>query len=437
MLKNTFCSSPWFHIRLSYDGGYKKCRWQRGFAPENNINEVGLLDSLNTDEMSKFRQQMLNGEKPKGCDTCYYQDELHKLSARHKQLLKSGIRVDDFENSLLSSPHISDFTYSNDNNGATQNVPTDLHVDIGNLCNSGCIMCEPYASSKLVQDYIKLYKKSDLFYNPPPQTSWVENKTVFDKFLKDLSSIDGLRYIQLLGGETLYNKAFYDICESLIESGKSQTCILGTTTNGTIYKPELENIIPKFKEFHLGISIESVTPLNDYIRYPGKIDSILANIDSFLSLRQTNPGLHITLRITPNIFTVYDLDQLFEYAIEKKITLEACFIMFKPECLRMELMPDDIRQEVIDKLQHLIDRHGLSRHNITNIRNQESISEVTSDSVHEYLNFVKNYNKPADTEYQRQKLVEFLKSFESLRNNTILDYAPRYKEFLTSIGYKP
>lgn len=437
MLKDTFCSSPWFHIRLSYDGSYKKCRWQRGFEPENNINEVGILECLKTDEMSNFRLELLNGGTPKGCDTCYYQDEVHKLSARHKQLLKSGIRVDDFENSLLSSPHIEDFKYSNDNEGATNRVPTDLHVDIGNLCNSGCIMCEPYASTKLTQDYIKLHKKSDLFYNPVPYTPWVENKTVFDKFLSDIKSIDNLRYLQVLGGETLYNKAFYDICNSLIASGKSQTCILGTTTNGTIYKSELEYIIPKFKEFHLGISIEAVTPLNDYIRYPGKIDSILENIDRFLALRKTSPGLYITLRITPNIFTVYELDQLFAYAIEKNITLESCYIMFKPECLRMELLPDDIRQEVIDKLQNLIDRHGLTRHNITNIRNQSSISEVTSDSVYEYLDFVKSYNKPLDIDHQRKKLVEFLKSFESLRNNNILDYAPRYKDFLTSLGYKP
>ena len=155
-----------------------------------------------------------------------------------------------------------------------------------------------------------------------------------------------------------------------------------------------------------------------------------------MALRENNPGLYITLRITPNIFTVYELDQMFEYAIQKNITLESCNIMFKPECLRMELMPDDIRQEVIDKLTQVIEKHELTRHHVINIRNSNYINQVTSDSVHEYLEFVRNYKQPDNIAEQRTKLVEFLKSFESLRNNTILDYAPRYKDFLTSIGYK-
>lgn len=435
MLKDTFCSSPWFHLRLTYDGSYKKCRWQRGFDPVNNINEMGILDYINSGEMSNFRLELLDGITPSGCEPCNYQDKFDKLSGRQKQLLKSGIRIDDFENSLLSSPHLQDFTYSNNNHGITKRVPTDLHVDIGNLCNSGCIMCEPYASTKLVQDYIKLYKKSDLFYEPVKYTPWVNNKPVFEKFLSDINSIDGLRYIQLLGGETLYNQAFYDICNSLIASGKSQTCIMGTTTNGTIYKEELEHIIPKFKEFHLGLSIEAVTPLNDYVRYPGKITDILSNIDKFLALRENYPSLYLTLRITPNVFTVYELDKLFAYAIEKNITLEACNIMFKPASLRMEIMPDDIRQEVIEKLENLVDRYKLSRHNVINIRHIDKIRQVASDSVHEYLDFVKSYQVPDDIDQQRKNLVEFLKSFESLRNNTILEYAPRYKDFLTSIGY--
>jgi sulfatase maturation enzyme AslB (radical SAM superfamily) len=210
---------------------------------------------------------------------------------------------------------------------------------------------------------------------------------------------------------------------------------MGTTTNGTIYKEELEHIIPKFKEFHLGLSIEAVTPLNDYVRYPGKITDILSNIDKFLALRENYPSLYLTLRITPNVFTVYELDKLFEYAIEKNITLEACNIMFKPASLRMEIMPDDIRQEVIEKLENLVDRYKLSRHNVINIRHIDKIRQVASDSVHEYLDFVKSYQVPDDIDQQRKNLVEFLKSFESLRNNTILEYAPRYKDFLTSIGY--
>lgn len=435
MLKNTFCSSPWFHLRISYDGSFEKCRWLKTAEHNYNINETSILTYHNSAEMAKFRVDMLNGCAPSECDTCYYQEKFGKLSGRQKQLLKSGIRTDDFTNSLLSSPHFDDFGYSHIVDGLTDHRPTDIQVDLGNLCNSACIMCNPEASSKLTQDYIKLYKKSDLFKKPPAYKSWTSDPVTLDRFLVDLEFVPDLKYMHLLGGETLYNDAFYKICNKLISTGRSRNIIVGTTTNGTIYTEELEEIIPRFKEFHLGISIETVSPLNDYIRYPGDIKTILSNIDKFLALREQYPSLYITLRITPNIFTAYELDQLFEYVIDKQITVESCNILFKPESLRMELMPEDIRAEIINKLESLVAKYDLQRHNVTNIRKSFDIDKVTADSVYEYLDFIKGFEVPADIEQQRKNLVEFLKSFESLRNNSILDYAPRYKDFLRSIGY--
>jgi MoaA/NifB/PqqE/SkfB family radical SAM enzyme len=385
--------------------------------------------------MSDFRKQFLNGEQPRECETCYYQEQFGKLSGRQKQLLKSGIKDDDFENSLLSSPHYRHFKYSNANIGMSMRDPTDLQVDLGNLCNSACIMCEPRASSRLTQDYNKLSQRSMLFAKPEKYTSWVDDPESMQEFLRNLSLIKGLKYLHLLGGETLYNQAFYKICDNLIRDRSAADVIVGTTTNGTIYNEELEKLIPEFKEFHLGISIESITPLNDYIRYPSKIEDILANIDKFVKLREQYPGLYLTLRITPNLFSIYEIDQLFEYMIEKRITAEACNILYKPECLRMELMPADIRQETISKLEALVEKYSLKRHNVTNIRNPHLIDQVTADTVHEYLDFVKSYKVPDNQDELHKQLVEFLKSFESIRNNSILDYAPRYKDFLRHIGY--
>lgn len=435
MLKKTFCSSPWFHVRLTYDGSFEKCRWAKNPEHTANIKNMSLLEYYDGEEMSRFRTQFLNGEAPRECETCYYQEEFGKLSGRQKQLLKSAIRTDDFTPSLMGSPHYTDFMYSHLAGGSVSRDPSDLQVDLGSLCNSACIMCEPRASSRLAQDYTKLSKHSTLFIKPEPYKAWVDDQAAMDSFLSDLTTILTPRYIHLLGGETLYNQAFYKICDTLINARRSQNIIMGTTTNGTIYNEEIERIIPNFKEFHLGISIESVTPLNDYVRYPSDIKSILNNINRFLKLRDCYPSLYLTLRITPNLFTVYEIDQLFEYMIKNKITAEACNILYHPECLRMELMPADIRQETIEKLETLVSKYSLVRHNIANIRNSHLINQVTADTVLEYLNFLKNYKEPENKSELHKQLVEFLKSFESIRNNCILDYVPRYKDFLRNIGY--
>lgn len=435
MLKKTFCSSPWFHVRLTYDGSYEKCRWAKSPEHSYNIANTSIIEYFDSDEMTLLRSKFTNGESPKECETCYYQEQFGKLSGRQKQLLKSGIREDDFVNSLMSSQHYSDFNFSHDYNGSTVRNPTDLQVDLGNICNSACIMCDPVASSRLTQDYNKLSTKSPLFIKPAEYRSWVENPKAMGVFLDDLASIEDLKYLHLLGGETLYNEAFYTICNHLIANGNCDDTIVGTTTNGTIYKEELEQIIPNFKEFHLGISIETITPLNDYIRYPSKINDVLANIDRFIALRTKHPGLHLTLRITPNLFTVYELDTLFEYMIKNRITAEACNILHKPSCLQMELMPEDIRQEVITKLERVVEKYSLVKHNVANVRNQHFVDQVNADTVIDYLEFVKNYQQPENAQQLQKELVEFLKAFESLRDNSIIDYAPRYTEFLRLAGY--
>ena len=433
MLKNTFCSSPWFHFRLTYDGSYEKCRWLKSAEHTHNIATTSPIHFFEK-EMESFRSDFVNGVAPPECETCYYQEQFGKLSGRQKQLLKSGIRTDDFVNSIKSSPHYSDFFLTH-RGFPIDREATDIQVDIGNICNSACIMCDPVASSRLTQDYNKLSAKSTLFVKPENYTSWVNDPNAMQAFLDFLQRTHKLKYLHLLGGETLYNDAFYIICHHLIQHNICEDVIIGTTTNGTIYTEELEHIIPKFKEFHLGISIETVTPLNDYIRYPSKITDVLANIDRFIALRAKHPGLHLTLRITPNVFTVYELDTLFEYMIENNITAEACNILHKPSCLRMELMPSDIRQEVIAKLEAVVEKHSISKHNVSNIRSQHLVSQVIADTILDYLEFVKSYTAPDNKEQLQKELVEFLKAFESIRNNSILDYAPRYTEFLRLAGY--
>ena len=431
MLKDSFCSSPWFHIRLTYDGSYDVCRWSKNGGTDINIRDTSLMELYNSKPMRQMREQLLAGQKPQVCEPCYYQDTFDKLSGRVRQLNKSAINLTEFPLSFRSSPHLALFEYSADMQGASSHFPTDLQIDLGNTCNSACIMCDPTASSRLVADYKKLTRlDSRLFAEPKPYRSWTEDQEVVDRFVQELQAMPYIRYVHFLGGETLYNQAFYDICEHL----DGTDLIVGTTTNGTIYDERIEQLIPKFKEFHLGISIESVTELNDYIRYPGPTDRILVNILKFVELRKQHPGLKLELRITPNLFTISELDQVFEFMIEHDIIAESCNILHHPRCLRMELMPEDIRQETATKLQGIVDRLGTYTPQV-NTRRSDLSQQIIAQLATEYLEFVRTYKPPVDQEESLNELVSFLKSFESIRNNTILDYAPRYKDFLRSIGY--
>ena len=201
-------------------------------------------------------------------------------------------------------------------------------------------------------------------------------------------------------------------------------------------EPQVIVVIKNFKHVHLGISIETATALNDYIRYPSEITSVLANIEQFVELRKQY-NLHLALRITPSVLSIYHIDTIFELMIKHKIVAESCNILYDPSALRMELMSDLIRQQIIDKIQRVIDRHNIVEHNdlIINRRRDDLVDTVIASVIYEYKTFIENYIVPNNIKEERTNLVKFLKAFESLRNNTILDYLPEYEEFLSSNGY--
>ena len=106
MLKHTFCSSPWFHVKVSHAGDFVSCRWGKESANSTqNVKSTSILEFYNSDQMRSLRISLLDGQAPTQCSECYYQDSFNKLNGRRRQLNKSAISVDNFELTLRSSPH--------------------------------------------------------------------------------------------------------------------------------------------------------------------------------------------------------------------------------------------------------------------------------------------------------------------------------------------
>jgi len=407
-----------------------------GTISKYNISNTSLREYMNVDIMRSLRLQLLNGESPDICKSCRYEDKFDKVSGRQRQLLKSGIQVDNFEKTLCSSPHWANFEYSLTNQGFTENNPVDLQIDLGNTCNSGCIMCSPTYSSKLALEFKNLNKISpDIFPVYPEIKNWSDDLTLIEKFIDELKHIP-TRYIHFLGGETLYLKSFYNICNELISNGLAKNISLGTTTNCTVYTPELENIIKGFKNVHLGLSVEALNPVNDYIRWPSKINDIKNNLEKFIELRETT-GLHLSLRITPTIFSIYHIDTLFEFMLENNIIAESCNILQDPSYLRIELLPKNLIKDILAKIEKIISKYNITdlKTKTINRRNDNNKKYVIQEIIFEYKRLLENMQYPADRDQDLIKLIQALKTFEQSRNNSILTYLPEYEEFLRSYGY--
>jgi hypothetical protein len=159
-------------------------------------------------------------------------------------------------------------------------------------------------------------------------------------------------------------------------------------------------------------------------------------MQKFLSLRDKY-NIQVSLRITPTIFTVYHLDTIFKYMIENNVIAESCNILQDPRSLRVELLPDDLRHAVLEKINKVINQYNLIDpcQSIVNRRRDDLIGPVISQVVIEYRNFLESYQTPATATADREELVKFIRAFEKLRGNSILDYLPEYEKFLRSHGY--
>ena len=147
--ESSFCSSPWFRMRINNVGDYEYCRWANFEHRDTNINIKDCSPQQYFQQhMTPIRQQMLNGAAVPGCKECAQMEQHGKISGRQRQLLKIGVRTEQFAKTLASSPWVSEF--ANNLNGQTQQLPQDWQIDLGNYCNSACVMCSPRSSSCLL-----------------------------------------------------------------------------------------------------------------------------------------------------------------------------------------------------------------------------------------------------------------------------------------------
>ena len=418
-------------MRITNNGTYEPCRWMnkaggRKIDFNNNIQTTSPLTYFQK-SMSGLRTDLLNGKSPSMCSDCYAMDKYNKPSGRLRQLLKVGVQEDYFEKSLASSTLTKSFDYSASHQGHTTRTVTDWQIDLGNFCNGACVYCTPHSSSKLATEFLQLGLVDDL---PPP--AWCDDPVLLDKFINDLIASPNLSYLHFLGGETVITPGFKKILSALVNAGIAKDIVVGFTTNLTVWSESVVELLVQFKQVHLGMSIETLTPLNDYVRYPSKIDSVVECLDRWCKLGNDHNWL-IQLRITPTCLTVHELTTVYDYAWENNISVESCNFLDNPAHMRIGVLPNAYRTLVIEQLNQWIKMHQTNEigkiinTRDPNVNKQQIIEDATS-----YLNFL---TSAPDESERLSDLVKFLKILESNRNNSVLTYLPQYEELFRSAGY--
>ena len=370
---------------------------------------------------------MLDGREIPGCAECHIVENHSKISGRQRQLLKIGVTAEDFSKSMLTSAWLDTFRHSLENDGDTDQLPQDWQIDLGNFCNSACLFCEPHSSSRLAAEFKKIG-----FINELPPRAWCDDPALLDSFLKTLESTPRIAYLHFIGGETLITPAFRIILEKLIQSGLAAKITIGFTTNLTTWDQEIVELLCQFQQVNLGMSVECLHPLNDYVRYGSKIDTVQQLMSRWISVARERQWL-IQLRITPTVLSIWHLDTVYEFASDQGIAVESCNFLNDPVFMRPSVLPRSWRDRVIEKLQSWIDAQKQSAGSpVINTRNPDFAHQQVIEDAKSYVAYLE---QQPDESNRLPALISYLQTMENNRKNSVLDYLPEYEELLRSAGY--
>jgi sulfatase maturation enzyme AslB (radical SAM superfamily) len=423
--ESSFCPSPWLHMRINNVGNYEYCRWA---GADNRDSDINIKDCTPQQyfqqHMAPIRQAMLDGDTVLGCNECALMEQHGKISGRQKQLLKIGVRTEQFVKSLASSPWVAEF--ANNRHGQTQQLPQDWQIDLGNYCNSACVMCSPRSSSKIATEFLKLGIIDQL-----PKSSWCNDPVLVDRFVRTLIDSPHIQYLHFIGGETLITPAFKRILQVLVDSKLSQSLTIGFTTNLTVWDQSVIDLLENFSGVHLGISVECFHKVNDYVRWPSQIEQVQHVTTKWLALAVEQNWL-VQLRTTPTILTVSKLLSVYDFAWQHKIAIESCNFLNKPTHMRASVLPLSYRTTIIETMKQWLDQHRADSDIVTNIRNPDVVHTQITQDLQSYVNYLESTPDESD---QLPALTTYLRLLESSRGNSILTYLPEYEELFRTAGY--
>ena len=358
------CSLPWNHISVNPHGWSSVCceaNWDREQSLARNKGDdpvhisKGIDKVINSDTFKSIRREMLSGEVPEACMSCY---NIEKVGG-HSKRLRSEIPPSNLLNITNEDGHITP-------------ALSNIELRLGNFCNLKCRSCNAESSTSWINDYNKLKDKINLpssydhLLSRGVSYDWVEDPDVYLDLLKNIYNPEVLH---ISGGEPfLVDKHSY-LLDLLIEKDLAKDMTVAYVTNAS-YK--FEKITPildklnKFKQVVINFSLDDIDERNNYIRKLSKFETVINNIKKFTS--KYNFIFDITQTI--HIFNFLYLEELHillekEGLYKKDNTgvirnINDNFVVF-PDYHNVNVLPIGIRREKIDSLEGKLNSNFFDR----------------------------------------------------------------------------
>ena len=430
-LSASFCAAKWYNATIWLGSGQTtSCH----HPPAHLIDKdkVGINPKLlhNTDQKKADRRQMINGERPPGCEYCWKIEDMDR-DAVSDRVYKSRI----YPIELLSQ---------------AQQTPVDEDVDLRTLeiafdrtCQFACSSCNPAFSSTWVNDikkngpYLKL--KSDgrnhfTHEHPGAQLyKFGETNPYIEAFFawweSDLHRT--LQELRITGGEPLMSAHTWKLIDWFRDNpGRSKTRLAINSNLGT--DVDIDRLLASVDGLNVDLytSNESMSSHAEYIRDGLVWKDWIANVTRLLDSGQIR-SIHIMCTI--NALCLDSLPQFLDHMLQWKAKYGRDKLNFTLNILRFPsfqsalALPDNLKSNYMYDLKNWVWRN----------RNNPALHEHEINHLQRLVDYLDVVKTPHSDAFDRPKLLndfkEFYSQYDARRNKHFGRTFPNLKEWYDSL----
>lgn len=316
-------------LRVTTDGKFTPCCIANElYLKDDNGDTMSVLtttfqEALQSPTLKKLREDFKNDIKSPGCNGCWNLEESGVESKR----IRDNERV-----SHLKLP---------------ENEIHFLELNMGNICNLSCRICNVYSSSNWKKEHKSVLNPdmSNETLNEITKSCslpFSDESMVWDEIEKNISSV---KILDLYGGEPMLMKKQWSILEKCVVNDLAKDKYVHFNTNGTIFKEEYFEILKHFQLSDISFSIDGVGEKFNYLRYGGNWLDVKNNILLWLEKTKNLNNFKFHICYTVSIMNILDFNEVAMFAIENNIRIH-CNFLSQPRYYSITNIPEDVKPSI-------------------------------------------------------------------------------------------
>lgn len=338
-LEKTICPMVWDHLCINTRGSNRLCcnaeTQDMDFFLENYENHWNEL-------RTKVKKDMLNGQRPAICNSCWKKEDADISSLRTQTIFKykKNNQWEDFLQRLyMKKPS-----------------PVELDLKLGNYCNLSCRMCNSYSSSTYAAELKRIKKATDIDLS----SSVLESKYKQNQWFQDPEFISRIKHfidngaydLKFTGGEPLMVPGVEELIDYCIETDKAKDIGLQFITNGTLITTEWLKKLTNFKVVVLTVSIDGTEDTYEYIRHPTNWKDTYKNLLNIKQFADLHHQIRLELTFTLQIYNMFQIENMLNLRRELDCLIN-CIALDNPDYFDVSNAPEEAKKDALDIVKNI------------------------------------------------------------------------------------